>query len=65
MNDRNPLPPGISSIGNGRFSSIPQNASTIRRINPTQNLDQSTFAGPVFPGQRMNSAGVKTKIDVA
>jgi hypothetical protein len=33
-------------------------------MDPTQNLDQRTFAGPVLPGQRMNSAGVKFKIDV-
>ena len=65
MNNRNPLTPGIGGIGDHRFNAIPQDAATVWLMNSTEDFDECTLTSTIFAGQRMDSAGVKAKIDVA
>jgi hypothetical protein len=65
MNNGNTLASCFGASQNRSFDAILQDPPTVWLIDPSQNLDDGTFSGPILAGQGMDPPGTQAQIDIA
>ena len=64
MDDSYAVPLRVGRAGEDDLLTVLKNATSIRLMDPSENLHQGRFSGSILARERMDLAGLEAKVDI-